>query len=118
MMIKKDIFGKKERGAVAIILTLLIMGVTLLIAFGLSAIFVNEIKSSSLVSRSASAFYAADAGAEYALFQVFKKGESPSSFSASLYNNASFIVSWAANSVDSLGTYSQTKRRVQLTWGP
>lgn len=125
----KNIFKNKNKGAVAIILTLLIMGLTLLIALGLSIIFVNEIKNSSLVSKSASAFYAADAGAEYALYQIFKAPvRRPSGTdSKNLYGSALYNVCWgnsctpgcsgAPNCINSSGTYSQTKRRVELTWG-
>jgi len=111
---------QRERGAIAIILTLLIMGITLFIAFGLSAIFVNEIKNSSLVSRTAPAFYAADAGAEYGLYRI-TKGVAGVTNPPIIYG-ASVNVSWSgtisSGYINSSGTYSQTKRRVELSWGP
>lgn len=120
---------EKERGAVAIILTLLIMGITLLIALGLSVIFVNEIKSSGLVGRSAPAFYAADAGAEYGLYQIMKNADyssdgeiSPEIFSQESFPGLSAAVSWSTVAdlssgwINSSGSYSGTKRKVELSW--
>ena len=118
-MIFKSFLEKnsRERGAVAILLTLLIITVTLLIAMGLSLIFISETKSSRLVGYTGPAFYAADAGAEYALFQIIKKSAAPQTdYPLSFSNGASAKVSWTARSVNSQGFFSGTRREVQITW--
>ena len=101
----------------AILLTLLILSITLLIGVGLSGVFFNELKISDSVRQSGPAFYAADAGAEYALYQRFNVGVISGSSSLSLpYSKASYQVSWGSNSINSLGAYSNTNRRVNVTW--
>jgi len=115
----KYLLGKNngQKGATAIILTTLIIGVSLLIAMGLSLIFIGETKSSRLVGYSGQAFYAADAGAEYALFQIIKKSAIPQTdFSLSFSNGASAKVTWTDRSINSLGFYSGTRRKVQISW--
>ena len=112
----------------AIILALLIMGVTLSVASGISVIFVNEIKNSNLVGRSAPAFYAADAGAEYALYQIFAAASRRPSGDdvVNLFGGAVSNVCWgnscdqpcggAPDCISSIGAYSQTKRKIELNW--
>lgn len=117
----------KEKGAIAIILTVLILGVTLLIAMGLSLIFVQEIKNSGLVGQSSPAFYAADAGAEYALYEILKADPElddpincPAAGNCSKTINFSYgaraNVSWTNSSINSLGFFGGTRRRVQISW--
>jgi len=114
----KTLKQKRERGAVAILLTLLILSITLLIGIGLAGVFFDELKISDAVRQSGPAFYAADAGAEYALYQRFKVGAISGSSSFSLpYSKASCKeVRWESNSIDSLGVYSNSKRRINVTW--
>jgi len=117
----KDIFGNKKRGATAILLTMLIITITLLIASGLSLIFIGQIKQSQLAGYTTSAFYAADAGAEYALFQIVKTinsvpGENYSENLNLEYNEATVFVEWTYRSVDSRGYFSDTNRKVQISW--
>ena len=109
--------NSKEKGAVAILLTLLIIGVTLLIAVGLSTIFMGETKKSRLVGYTGSAFYAADAGSEYALFQIIKKSvDSGTDVELDLSYGATASVSWTNRSVNSLGFFSGTRREVEINW--
>ena len=117
--------NNKEKGATAIILTVLILGVILLIAMGLSLIFVQEIKNSGLVSQSGPAFYAADAGAEFALFQILKNGAAPQAVPLILdkptngffiYDGTKAEVTWGDTSINSVGKFGGTRRRVQINW--
>jgi hypothetical protein len=122
----KYFFNKNEgqRGAIATLLTFLILVVVLLIATGLSLIFVGETKESRLVGYSGPAFYAGDSGAEYALFQIVKKSVNvnPGSYyTLNLsYIPASAKVTWNAGSsnsfINSVGSYSGTLREVKITW--
>ncbi len=117
----KNLFSEnnnQEKGAVAILLTLLILSVIFLIVFGLSAIFVNELKISSWARRSTPAFYAADAGAEYALYRVTQSGNASENFSGDLHIGASFSGSWDKNTrrILSSGRYLQTVRKVEINF--
>lgn len=64
-----------RQGAISILLTILILSVVLVIAFGISSVLLRQIKMSGQTSDSVRAYQAADSGIEYALNQV--KGGSP-----------------------------------------
>ncbi|MFH0852047.1 MAG: glycine-rich protein [bacterium] len=107
----------RQKGAVAILLTLLILSITLLIGVGLSGVFFNELKISDSVRQSGPAFYAADAGAEYSLYQKYKVGVISGSGSFFLpYSKASYQVSWGSNFINSLGAYSNSRRKIEVNF--
>jgi len=91
--IKKLIKG--NRGDVSILIAVLILATVITIVFGISYIVVNLLKSSTELEGSLQAFYAADAGAERCLFEVFSGttpgcgGASPSPISGSFTSNGS-----------------------------
>lgn len=113
-----------QKGAIATFLTLLILGAILLIALGLSNIFIEEIKTSGYIRQSAAAFYAADAGAEYALYQISKSTSLPASGSAhiDLTTAGSRVdVTWSyadpgEKKIESTGQYVTTNRKVKIEW--
>lgn len=105
-----------QKGAAAILLALLILGVIILVALGLSAIFVGELKVSTLIRQSGPAFYAAEAGTEYALYQVSHLGVANGNSFQTLSNGATFSVEWNVNSIRSVGKYANTRRKVEVTW--
>jgi len=113
--------NNRQKGAVAILLAFLIVIIMFLIAFSLSAIFVNELKVSSLSSQSAKAYYAAESGIEFALKQLKDNpalpGTEPSGCDLgspwhALSNGASYCVVWTTTGADSSGVYGVTRRRV------
>jgi hypothetical protein len=110
--------SNSKRGATAILFTFLIITVTLLIALGLATIFISETKKSRLVGYTGTAFYAGDAGAEYALYQIIMKSNySGNSVPLTLQGSkATASVTWTSNSVNSWGFFSGTRRRVQISW--
>ncbi|MDD5589745.1 MAG: LamG domain-containing protein [Candidatus Portnoybacteria bacterium] len=109
--------GKTRRGALAILLTFLIISVLLVIVLGLSFIFVNELRLSSMVGRTAAAFYAAESGIEHALYQI-SKGITSGTVSDNLtYSNAEYSASWDATSAQSLGRFGSTRRKVEMHFG-
>lgn len=59
---------KKQKGA-SILLTILIMAALLVIAVGISRLSIGEIKLSQDIEKSLTAYYAADAGVEAALYE-------------------------------------------------
>jgi hypothetical protein len=114
----KSFFYKKNRqkGAVAILLVFLILSVTLLISAGLSVIFVQQIKNSSLMSQSTVAFYAADAGSEYALYQIMKKNINNGNYNETFSVGSIFSVSWSSANIISRGEYGKTTRKVEVNF--
>jgi len=90
---------KKEKGSIALLLTFLILNVMLIIIFGLSNIFIGQLKTSAYINRSAPALYAADAGAEFALYEYSKEAMVSGSETSVILgsSNASFDVTWDYN---------------------
>ncbi len=103
-------------------MAVMILGVIMLIAIGLSVVFVTELKTSILIRQSGVAFYAADAGTEFALYQVLKvgvpAGEILMSSPQALDDGAVFWGSWdaSAHTIQFTGKYSSVRRRVEVNW--
>ncbi|MBI4709465.1 MAG: hypothetical protein HY764_04685 [Candidatus Portnoybacteria bacterium] len=121
LIISKITARKKEKGAVATLVAIIVMGAILLIALGLSNIFIAEIKMSSLVRQSGAAFYAAEAGTEYALYKILKADppELTGNFSVPQMGDseASFNVSWDyATDISSVGSYGRANRKIKILW--
>ncbi|OGZ33379.1 MAG: hypothetical protein A2174_00390 [Candidatus Portnoybacteria bacterium RBG_13_41_18] len=114
-----------QKGAVAILLTLLILSAMLIIGLGLAAIFAGEVKTSGYIRQSATAFYAADAGSEYALYKINKVEDlmNETGITLSLSSaGSSFTVKWkyeeagADKWIESTGKYANTNRKVKIIW--
>ncbi|MBM3283919.1 hypothetical protein FJY90_06805 [Candidatus Gottesmanbacteria bacterium] len=82
----------QEKG-VALFLAVLIMSVILAIGLGISGILIQQIKISENIGDSVVAFYAADAGIEQQIYDLYKEETHSSSYNAVLVNNASYEVS-------------------------
>lgn len=67
---------QKQRGAVSLLLTILILAGILIIALAVSKIMLSEIRISGLAADSIKAYQAADSGLEWALYQI-KIGQIP-----------------------------------------
>lgn len=109
-----------QKGAVAIILTLLILSVISTIGFGISAIMYNQIEISRQSGESVIAFYAADAGAEKCLYEVRKNAavncpytDVALDFSA----DATYTTTYnGSNLITSVGKFKNTSRKIELSW--
>lgn len=66
-------YKNKNKGAVSILLSLLVLSGLLIIGSGVSYLMIGQIKMSSEAGRSVVALYAADAGAEKCLYQIRKE---------------------------------------------
>lgn len=119
----------RQKGATAILLSVLVLSSLLVIGLGYPTLIIIQLKMSRAVKESTQAFYAADAGAELCLYQV-KKGISEGCFSTTnggsiagtlLINGATYSAesqktgpTWTINS---LGQYGATSRKIFISWG-
>lgn len=113
--------AREQRGATAILLSILIMSVLLVIVLGTSALMLNQIKTMRDTIYSVEAFYAADAGAEICLYQTRKEtGNCQSaggSISDTLDNGATYTADRTTDtSIEAVGNYAITTRKVELSW--
>jgi len=117
-----------QKGATAILLTVLILSVLLVIGMGVSTLVLNQIKTMRTVGFSVEALYAADAGAETCLYQVRKETAQGCDGSGStadvLDNNATFAAEKTIDTIPdpdihyirSLGQFQTTSRKIELSW--
>jgi Tfp pilus assembly protein PilX len=118
-------FSNDQRG-VAIIITLVILGIMLAIGVGVASVFTREIQISGGVDDSVSAALAADAGTERALYMVRKGGGrgDDTYTSPSLANGASYEVCGDNADCDhpnpirivSVGSFRNTKRSFEVCY--
>jgi len=124
---------KKQQG-VTLYLSLMIMAILLSIAFGLSAIFINQVKMIKEMGHSVIALCAADAGVEAVLVDRGKPNLTPDFYSDSLENEAIYTVfvyrgpateggpdenCTAADlhyCIKSIGTYKEARRAIEITY--
>jgi len=114
----------KSNKGTALLLTLLILTSILVVALGVANLIVPGIRMSRTQEQSTKAFFAAEAGAERALWEVRKNSYSlPVSdtedvFSGSLDNNSAYQVDYtivaSLVTFTSTGSYRQTMRSVAV----
>ncbi len=101
------------------IMTILMLSTLLIVGTTIVVVLVNQLKMSSQADQSVMAIFAADAGAENCLYQV-RYGSGSCTISGTLSNNAAYNASYTLNGnnadLQSTGHYSQTYRRIELTW--
>lgn len=119
----------RQKGATAILLSVLVLSSLLVIGLGYPTLIIIQLKMSRAVKESTQAFYAADAGAELCLYQI-KKGISEGCFFTTNGGNISgtLLVNGATYSaesqktgptwiINSLGQYGSTSRKIFISWG-
>ena len=107
-----------QKGVISILLATLILSIISIIAFGISALMLQQIRMSNQMGNSVVAFYAAEAGAERCLYAVRKNGAVTCPFIGVLLdNNAKYTVDYnGSNAVESTGEFRNTTRKVELSW--
>lgn len=116
----KDRFQK----GITLYLSVTIMTTVLAIAFGVSIIFLGQIKVMRGMGYSVIAFYAADAGIEKVLINRQNLNLTLDYYSGSLNNGATYRVSitsggscTAANyCIKSTGSYKETNRAIEISY--
>lgn len=115
--------AKNQKGATAILISVVLLSIILAIALSVANIMVAQIRMAGEISNSIPAFYAADAAAEKCLFQIRKtKGvECDDSLVAktvfTLDNGATAEgQKTLVNQIQSSGNFGGTKRSAELNW--
>lgn len=123
---KKNIM--KQRGAAAILLSVLVLSVLLVIGLGYPILVIIQLKMSRNIKESVQSFYAADAGAELCLYQIKKainagcnSSSNGGAATGSLpINGATYgVVSKKTGNewtINSLGQYGNTSRKIFISW--
>ena len=112
---KKNILPQK--GAISIILAVMIMGMIMIITASMSALMIQQIRMSGQAGYSVVAFYAADAGAERCLYEIRKEGAMSCSHAVDFGSGAKYTTSYNGSSViTSKGEYRGVSRKVELNW--
>jgi hypothetical protein len=113
----KNIFTK---GAVTILLSVLLLSILLVIGLGVSALMLQQIKLSGQIGKSVVAFYAADSGAEKCLYDVrqLSAGSCPySGVPLDFDSQATYTTSYnGTNQITSIGQFRGAGRKVELSW--
>jgi len=106
-----------KKGA-SLLLTLLIMSALIAIASGVAKISLKEIKLIRDVPKSLIAYYAAEAGAEWAVYEHRQNG-SVSNIpicSVNLDNNSSYGIEVDTGVIRSVGCYDNIRRAIEVSF--
>ncbi len=115
----------KQKGATAILLSVLVLSSLLVIGLGYPTLVIIQLKMSRNIKESVQAFYAADAGAEFCLYQIKRTtGEGCSgggTITGSLPTNGAVYSAESRRVADewiinSLGEYGNTSRKIFISW--
>ncbi len=113
---------KRENGQV-MVLTIMVMGGVMLSAITIAGMLtLFQIRQSGDITRSTEAIYAADAGSEWALYQISKPSEASEhpwkdQETVSLSNGSEFRVVISAESIRSFGKSANTNRAFEVVFG-
>jgi len=127
-----------QKGAVSIILAVLLLSVLSVISLGISILMIQQIKMSGQAGRSVVAFYTAEAGVERCLYQtrcvgaetptaecIAETGPGLDQACASINGGISDILDSGATyqatresdtSITSTGQFRGTNRKIELNW--
>jgi len=112
----------KQKGA-SLLLTLLVMAVLLSISFGVSRLALGEIKLIRDIPKALIAYYAAEAGMEWALYQYYQTGSISDvvDCSVNLDNGSSYGIEVIMSgeyvtAIKSNGCYQDLRRAVEVSF--
>lgn len=107
---------KSQKGAIALLLTVLILSIFLLIALGLSGLMTSQLKMSRETEYSGISYFAAETGIEKAIYDEYKgTGASPGSGTVGDGSYEIIINEGPPKIIQSIGTYKETKRSIEVT---
>lgn len=110
--------GGENKGAVTVILVILVMSVLSVIGFGISKLMSSQVRMSGQASRSVLAFYAAESGAEQCLYRVRREGMGAGAVTGTVgsgSDQASFRAEYnGVGQIISIGQLRQIQRKIEL----
>ena len=120
-MAKRQLVKKNfQKGAISIVLAVLVLSMISTIVMGIAALTIQQTRLAGQTGQSVIAFYAADAGAERCLYEVRKNSAASCPYSGvSLDFNARAKYTTDYNSSDAItsrGEYMSISRKVELSW--
>ena len=107
--------NKRNKG-IALVLTMIILSVVLGMALITSLVFSKQIKTSSSISDSIIAYYAAETGIEWSLWYYKTNKVLPEDQDNILIGQASYSIKIQNNTITSIGTYKNTKRAIKVNF--
>lgn len=115
---KKNI---SQKGAVSILLAILLLSVLLIIGSGIAVLIIQQIKMSGQMGRSVVAYYAAESGAERCLYELRQNGATSCPFTdvpLSFNTNAKYTVIYndGIDKIESIGQFMGVSRKVEVSW--
>ena len=117
----KKVFSQK--GAVTVVLTVMILNVLLVIGLGVGVLIFQQIKSSLQAGESVIAFYAAETGAERCLYEIRQNSADNCPYtdisldfdSRAVYTTV-YDESVSSTTMSSIGQYLNISRKIELNW--
>ena len=119
-----NIINNNQKG-VSVYITVIMLSILLAVSLGLSSIIVGGAKISESLSFSVKALHAADTGIEKTLYNIFKNGDCATPVTGTCGTDCSYevIITYTGGScfetgtsIESLGTYKTTKRKVEASY--
>ncbi|PIR41257.1 MAG: hypothetical protein COV31_02530 [Candidatus Yanofskybacteria bacterium CG10_big_fil_rev_8_21_14_0_10_46_23] len=111
---KKD----NRQSGIALLLSLLFLGVILSIAFGLSAVFIPKIRLSVDARNSPTALFAADSGLEWCLY-ISEKGPIPTPLPPVFTTGATVVLTptdCSGLTIKAVGTFNRVNRALEVNF--
>ncbi len=107
-----------QKGVISIILSLLVLSILLIIGLGVSAVSLHRLKVAAQMGQSVTAYYAAEAGIEKCLYEVWQEGNSSCSSGSLSAVDASYEVeaNLSEGWIESVGSYGITTRKIKTEW--
>ena len=120
---RKDKKILAQKGAVTVVLTVMILNMLLVIGLGVSVLLFQQVKLSLQVGESVVAFYAAEAGAERCLYEIRQNSADSCPYtdvsldfdSRAVYTTV-YDESVNSTTMSSIGQYLNISRKIELNW--
>ncbi|MCK4520860.1 pilus assembly PilX N-terminal domain-containing protein [Candidatus Parcubacteria bacterium] len=102
-----------QKGQIALLITLVILGAILSIGAGLTLVTIKEMRMSKTTVESIQAFFVADSGMEYALHETYKRGGTPPTGTCDNIGEGEYCLD-TDEGIESIGTVKGKRRTVRI----
>ena len=115
MIDMKHVRPKKFQQGIAILISILFIGILLSIVFALTAVFIPKIRSTAEIKNSVGAAYAAESALEWCLYQ-YDYPALPLPSPTMDYGSSYIVSNCAPPSVRAIGTYRGVTRAFEISF--